>query len=206
MPLCAARIATVAWLVLAAGGSAQEIIALPAEDRWLDVEFLYRVGSLSGEEWEQFGYVRKVGFDRVGQLHVLDMQPRTCGGPKWQAARRRTRRIRGIRKSRPNRELTCRGAASGSKNSSSIAELSVIRGLRTTLDGHIWVLRRGEGPYDDGPIDVLVTDGRYLGSYRAGATPLPAAFGPDGLVAMIETNELGVQTVVVKRLVTNPGT
>ena len=85
-------------------------------------------------------------------------------------------------------------------------ELSVIRGLRTTLDGHIWVLRRGEGPYDDGPIDVLVTDGRYLGSYRAGATPLPAAFGPDGLVAMIEQNELGVETVVVKRVVTNPGT
>ena len=82
------------------------------------------------------------------------------------------------------------------------SELSVIRGLRTTMDGHIWVLRRGEGPSDDGPIDVLAADGRYLGSYRAGTTALPAAFGPDGLVAMIETNELGVQTVVVKRLVT----
>ena len=80
-------------------------------------------------------------------------------------------------------------------------ELSVIGGLRTTTDGHIWVLRRGEGPSDDGPIDVLAADGRYLGSYRAGTTALPAAFGPDGLVAMIETNELEVQTVVVKRLV-----
>lgn len=80
-------------------------------------------------------------------------------------------------------------------------ELSVIRGLGTTWDGHIWVLRRGDGPNDDGPIDVLAPDGRYLGSYPAGTTALPAAFGPDGLVAIVERNELGVQTVTVKRVV-----
>jgi len=80
-------------------------------------------------------------------------------------------------------------------------ELSVIRGLGTTWDGHIWVLRRGNGPNDDGPIDVLAPDGRYLGSYSAGTTALPAAFGPDGLVAIVERNELGVQTVTVKRVV-----
>ena len=81
------------------------------------------------------------------------------------------------------------------------AELSVIRGLGTTWDGHIWVLRRGDGPHDDGPVDVLTADGRYLGSYRAGGTRIPDAFGPDGLVAFMERNELGVQTVVVKRVV-----
>ena len=79
-------------------------------------------------------------------------------------------------------------------------ELSVIRGLATTWDGHIWVLRRGEGPRDDGPIDVLTPDGRYLGSFPAGTTSLPAAFGPDGLVAFVEMSDLGVQTVVVKRM------
>ena len=80
-------------------------------------------------------------------------------------------------------------------------ELSVIRGLGTTWDGYIWVLRRSEGPRDDGPIDVLAPDGRYLGSYPAGTTALPAAFGPGGLVAFVEVSELGVQTVVVKRVV-----
>ena len=80
-------------------------------------------------------------------------------------------------------------------------ELSVIRGLGTTWDGYIWVLRRGEGPRDNGPIDVLTPDGRYLGSYPAGTTALPAAFGPDGLVAFVEVSELRVQTVVVKRVV-----
>ncbi|MCY3547389.1 MAG: hypothetical protein OXH49_10975 [Gemmatimonadetes bacterium] len=43
-------------------------------------------------------------------------------------------------------------------------------------------------------------DGRYLGSYPAGTMSLPAAFGPDGLVAFVEMNDLQVQTVVVKRM------
>lgn len=76
----------------------------------------------------------------------------------------------------------------------------VIRGLATTWDGDIWVLRRGEEPLSDGPIDVITADGRYLGSYRAGAMAIPDAFGPDGLVAFVERNELDVQTVVVRRL------
>ena len=80
-------------------------------------------------------------------------------------------------------------------------ELSAIRGLAVTWDGRIWVLRWGAEPWSDGPIDVVTPDGRYLGSYPAGTTVLPAAFGPDGLVAFIETDELGVQTVVVKRMV-----
>ena len=77
----------------------------------------------------------------------------------------------------------------------------VIRGLATKWDGDIWVLRRGEDPLSDGPIDVITADGRYLGSYPAGVTRIPDAFGPDGLVAFIERNELDVQTVVVRRLV-----
>ena len=78
--------------------------------------------------------------------------------------------------------------------------VSIVRELGTSWDGEIWVQQRGEGPLDDdGPIDVLTEDGRYLGSYRAGTT-MPDAFGPDRLVAFIEEDELGVQTVVVKRV------
>ena len=80
-------------------------------------------------------------------------------------------------------------------------EIPVIRGLGTSWDGRIWVQRRGEHPDSDGPIDVLTAEGRYLGSYPAGVTEIPNAFGPDGLVAFVEENELGVETVVVKRLV-----
>jgi len=52
-----------------------------------------------------------------------------------------------------------------------------------------------------GPIDILTSDGRYLGTYPAAATAMPAAFGPDGLIALVERDELDVPTVVVKRLV-----
>ena len=77
-------------------------------------------------------------------------------------------------------------------------EVPVVLDLRTTWDGEIWVRRRGEDLLSDGPIDVLTPDGRYLGSYPADM-PMPTAFGPDGLVAFVETDALGVQTVVVRR-------
>lgn len=79
-------------------------------------------------------------------------------------------------------------------------EVPVIRGLGVTRDGHIWVVRRGEEPLSDGVIDVVTGDGRYLGSYPAGTTGLPDAFGPNGLMAFIEEDELGVATVVVRRV------
>lgn len=79
-------------------------------------------------------------------------------------------------------------------------EVPLVRDLRTSWNGRIWVLRRGDEPVSDGPIDILAADGRYVGSYRTGATPLPDAFGPEGLAAFIDRDELDVQTVVVKRL------
>ena len=79
-------------------------------------------------------------------------------------------------------------------------EVPVIRGLRASWNGRIWVQRRGDEPVSDGPVDVLDMAGRYVGSYPTGATRIPDAFGPDGLVAFIEEDELGVETVVVKRV------
>ncbi|MCY3677766.1 MAG: hypothetical protein F4Z31_09230 [Gemmatimonadetes bacterium] len=78
-------------------------------------------------------------------------------------------------------------------------EVPVVLDLRTTWDGRIWVQRRGEDLLTDGPIDVLTPDGRYLGSYPA-ETPMPMALGPGGLVATLQTDELGMQTVVVQRV------
>ena len=79
-------------------------------------------------------------------------------------------------------------------------EIPVIRKLRTTWDGRIWVMRRGDEPLEDGPIDVLTADGEYIGTFRPGATGLPDAFGPDGLAAFIELDEMDVARVVVRRL------
>ena len=55
---------------------AQEVIELPAEDRWLDADFeeLYRVGSMQGGDWDTFGRIATVAFDATGNLYVLDTQ------------------------------------------------------------------------------------------------------------------------------------
>ena len=79
-------------------------------------------------------------------------------------------------------------------------ETPVVRGLRTGWEGTIWVWRRGDQPASDGPIDLLTAGGRYLGTFASEATARPSAFGPDGLVAFIERDELDVPRVVVKRL------
>ena len=389
----AAGIAAAGCLALVASGYAQELIDLPAEDRRLDPQFeeLYRIGTLSGEDWEQFGSVDKVAFDGAGQLYILDGQDRsilvlggegelrrTLGGPGegpgeflspqglavmrdgriavadmghhayhlFNADGGFDRRVRmagsmiivltdylpdpggeavisalgyrplaiavlaGADRPRYSSRPVVRHILSGEavttdtvavgwlppggdlvervvfgprillgvlpdgsvafsdssayavklarpgagvwrilrrplspipvtnriidaemdrqrKESAGIAdrilggvesflqseryrianleffeEVSILRELGTGWNGEIWVQRHGEEPHDDlGPIDVLAMDGRYIGTYPAGATAMPDAFGPDGLAAFIERDELDVRTVVVKRLV-----
>ncbi len=79
-------------------------------------------------------------------------------------------------------------------------ELSVIHALSVTWEGRIWVQRLGDDPHSGGAIDVLTADGDYIGTLPAGATEVPDAFGPDGLAAFIELDQLDVATVVVRRL------
>lgn len=79
-------------------------------------------------------------------------------------------------------------------------EIPVINNLRSSWGGRLWVQRRGDEPVSDGPIDVVEADGNYIGSFPAGMTEIPAAFGPGGLAAYIETDEFDVPSVVVRRL------
>ncbi len=79
-------------------------------------------------------------------------------------------------------------------------EVPVVRTLRTSWEGTIWVQRRGDEPASDGPIDLLTPDGGYIGTYAAGSTEMPDGFGPDGLAAFIERDEFDVPRVVVRRL------
>lgn len=88
-------------------------------------------------------------------------------------------------------------------------EIPAIRRLRTTWEGSLWVWRTGEelrGP--GGPIDVLTSAGRYLGTFdpedlgdlgrRLSSSQV--AFGPDGLVAYVEPGWQESLYVVVVRL------
>lgn len=85
-------------------------------------------------------------------------------------------------------------------------EVPVLTEMRASWEGKIWVQRWnadpdlwGSEPGSLGPIDLLTTDGRYLGTLPPGVMSLPT-FGPDGLTAFVETDELDVPTIVVRRL------
>ena len=46
---------------------------------------------------------------------------------------------------------------------------------------------------------------QYIGTLPANGLRIPAAFGPNGLMAYIDSDEMGVQTVRVIRLVSLDG-
>jgi hypothetical protein len=77
--------------------------------------------------------------------------------------------------------------------------IPVVQSLAVDASGRIWVRRAGTREYDRGPVDVLTADGRYLGTLPGG-TRVPNAFGPGGLAAWVEADELGIQRVVVRRI------
>ena len=82
-------------------------------------------------------------------------------------------------------------------------EAPVVRSLKADWEGQLWVERTGEGITPEGlaggPIDIVSPEGEYVGTYPAGSLPMPAAFGPDGLLAFLETDSLGAISIVVKR-------
>ena len=80
-------------------------------------------------------------------------------------------------------------------------EVPVLYGLKVDWEDRIWVQRRGPTGDDDGPTDIVTPDGDYIGTLPPDGLRTPNAFGPDGLLAYIEHDEMDVPTVRVVRLV-----
>ena len=79
-------------------------------------------------------------------------------------------------------------------------ELPVISDLNVDHENRIWVSRSGDDGVSPGPIDVLTPSGGYLGTLSADDFQVPDAFGPDGLMAYVELDELEVPFLRVVRL------
>jgi hypothetical protein len=79
-------------------------------------------------------------------------------------------------------------------------EIPLIAGMAVDWDGRIWIARSGPSVGEEGPLDLIDTDGAYLGTLSPGEERIPDAFGPNGLAAFIETGEMDIPTVVVRRL------
>jgi hypothetical protein len=78
-------------------------------------------------------------------------------------------------------------------------EIAMIRKLLGDPRGLIWVERSAaQGPYAQGPIDLVDASGRYVGTVRDQA--LPAAVSPSGRAAHIVKGDMDVQRVEVREL------
>jgi hypothetical protein len=83
-------------------------------------------------------------------------------------------------------------------------EIPVISNLGVDRSGLMWVVRSGEELGEGGPVDFVSPEGQYLGTAPAGSIRVPEAYGPDGLAAFVEEDELGVQRIEVKRILGFP--
>ena len=80
-------------------------------------------------------------------------------------------------------------------------EIPVIAEIRTTPDGFVWVQRQDPVLEDnDGVIDVFDPEGSYVGTFPKGGLRMPGAFGRSGLVAIWETDDMDIPSIVVYRL------
>lgn len=85
------------------------------------------------------------------------------------------------------------------------AEIPVIDDLAVDREDRIWVARTPAEGFGPGPIDIVTPGGEYVGTVPVDGLRIPDAFGPDGLMAYVEADELGVQTVRVIRLASLDG-
>jgi len=81
-------------------------------------------------------------------------------------------------------------------------EVPVVTELAADRSGRLWVQRSGALPGEEGPVDLITPDGRYLGSLAADGLGIPEAFGPGGRVAVRETDDYDVATIRVLRVPT----
>ena len=70
-------------------------------------------------------------------------------------------------------------------------EVPVIANIAVDWEDRIWVERTGEDGTGPGPTDIVTPDGGYVGTLPADGVRIPSAFGPNGLMAYIETERCG---------------
>ena len=80
-------------------------------------------------------------------------------------------------------------------------EIPVIADMAVDREDRLWIARMGSGgDRATGPTDIVAASGEYAGTLPADGLRIPAAFGPGGLMAYIDSDEMDVQTVRVIRL------
>ena len=129
---------------------------------------------------------------REGMLRVADGERAVEGSE-----------IPGIDMTAAQRELGAAMRAS-IENMTFYPEVPIIARIRATPDGFVWVRRQDPVNEDnDGLIDVFDPEGSYVGTFPRVGLRMPHAFGPSGLVAYWETDDMDIPSIVVYRLPAN---
>lgn len=100
----------------------------------------------------------------------------------------------------PDQEELNRMAEDRVENMIFAEDVPVISRIAVDWSDRIWV-QRSALMGEPGPTDILTVDGQYFGTIAPDGLRIPAAFGPDGLLAYIDRDELDIQRVRVVRLV-----
>lgn len=131
--------------------------------------------------------------------------------PRLTTENDRTKRLDALREDlKGTTGITASGGASGTLPPEIIARIvattlfadtiPVIRDIDIDLAGNVWIMRETDPAGGvSGLIDIVDSDGTYLGSIRDQS--IPAAFGPLGLAAYVQIDaDWGIERVVVRRI------
>ena len=153
---------------------------------------------------DSIGYrVKLIGLDgSVTGTIERPIAPLTVDDAIMEAARERYRENEAaVVGSAANTDLPIQIEREGVEGLTFAEEVPVLYRLKVDWEDRIWVERRGPTGDDDGPIDIVTPDGNYVGTLPPDGLQIPSAFGPDGLLAYIERDDMDVPTVRVIRLV-----
>ena len=118
-----------------------------------------------------------------------------------EAERERFRESRAASLERTNTNLPIQIEREGVEGRTFADEVPVLYSMKVDWEDRIWVERRGPTGDDDGPTDIVTPNGDYIGTLPPDGLRTPDAFGPGGLMAYIESDDLDVPTVRVVRLI-----
>lgn len=151
---------------------------------------------------DSVGYrVKLIGPDgSVSGMIERPIAPLPVDGEIMEAARERFREQRTDFLARL-RDMPMQIEREGAESLTFAEEVPVLWSLKADWEDRIWLERRDPMGAGGGPIDIVTADGDYIGTLAPDGLRTPSAFGPDGLMAFIESDALDVQTVRVVRLV-----
>jgi hypothetical protein len=78
--------------------------------------------------------------------------------------------------------------------------MSVVTNLISDPRGRLWIQRRRADGDPTGPIDLITLSGQYVGTLQA--QTMPSAISRSGRAAYVTKDDLGIERVVVRTLIT----